>query len=64
MNIHPPAPECSYCGETGVELRQIHAGMWHVPPDLTCEACFWPSDDGPCFDDLPLVSERFQMEEA
>jgi hypothetical protein len=48
-------PECPYCG-TSVGLRYKHRGYGPVPPEVTCEACFTPRDDGPTFDDLPEVA--------
>jgi hypothetical protein len=48
-------PECPYCGATK-GLRYKHRGYGPVAPEVTCEACFTPRDDGPCFDDLPEVA--------
>ena len=45
-------PACWLC-ETTEGLRQRHGGFWDVPPEYVCEECFTPTDDGPCFDDLP-----------
>lgn len=50
-----PRPSCPYCGTTK-ELRQVHDGGGFTDPEYTCEACFTPSDTGPCFDDLPAAS--------
>lgn len=47
-----PAPACPYCGTTK-GLRQVCDGGGFTAPEYTCEACFTPSDTGPCFDDLP-----------
>ncbi|PWJ88401.1 hypothetical protein C8D77_111124 [Mesorhizobium loti] len=46
--------ECPYCGATK-GLRYKHRGYGPVPPEVTCEGCFTPRDDGPTFDDLPEV---------
>lgn len=52
----PPSAgvECPYCGATS-GLRYKHRGYGPVAPEVTCEGCFTPRDDGPCFDDLPEV---------
>lgn len=50
----PNAPECPYCSATE-GLRYKHRGYGPVAPEVTCEGCFTPRDDGPCFDDLPVV---------
>jgi len=46
-------PCCPYCGRTD-GLRLLHDGGGYTDPDYTCEDCFTPRDDGPCFDDLPV----------
>lgn len=48
----PETPSCSYC-ETTVGLRVRCSGGGYIAPEYTCEGCFMPRDDGPCFDDLP-----------
>ena len=47
--------ECPYCCTTE-GLRYLHKGYGPVAPEVICEGCFTPRDDGPCFDDLPTVS--------
>jgi hypothetical protein len=53
-------PECPYCGATE-DLRLKCDGGFSTfgfciaEPEYTCEACFTPRDDGPCFDDLAVV---------
>lgn len=47
-----PVPACAYCGSE-VELRVKCTGCGRIAPEYTCEDCFTPRDDGPCFDDLP-----------
>lgn len=49
--------ECPYCGTTE-GLRQVHDGGGVTEPEYTCEACFAPADDGPCFDDLLPVRNQ------
>jgi hypothetical protein len=51
----PMKPECPYCGATE-GLRVLCDGGGYIPPEYTCEACFTARDDGPCFDDLPIVA--------
>lgn len=50
-------PECPYCGATE-GLRQVCDGGGYIAPEYSCEDCFTPRDDGPCFDDLPLPADR------
>lgn len=52
--ISKSAPSCPYCGTTS-DLRQVHNGGGHEAPEYTCEGCFTPRVDGPCFDDLPML---------
>lgn len=47
--------ECPYCGATE-GLRMVNDGGGFIAPSYTCEDCFTTSDDGPCFDDLPVAS--------
>jgi len=50
-------PECPYCGATeGLRVKSNGAGF--EAPEFTCEGCFTGTDDGPCFDDLPEVSDE------
>lgn len=56
-------PECPYCGKT-TGLRQVHEGCGTVPAEYTCEGCFTATDDGPCFDDLPVVATTMTPREA
>lgn len=46
--------ECPYCGATE-GLRVKCDGGGYIAPEYTCEACFTPTDTGPCFDDLPAA---------
>jgi hypothetical protein len=47
-------PECPYCGATeGLRIKCDGFGI--EAPEFTCEGCFTPADDGPCFDDLPIA---------
>jgi hypothetical protein len=34
----------------------VNDGGGFIAPSYICEDCFTPSDDGPCFDDLPVVA--------
>ena len=54
-------PECPYCGATE-GLRVPCDGGGHIPPEYTCETCFTPRDDGPCFDDLPPLPDGIVMD--
>lgn len=54
QQIAGETPECPYCGATE-GLRYLHRGYGSVAPEFICETDFTPSDDGPCFDDLPRV---------
>lgn len=49
--------KCPYCG-TDTELRAAYDGGGYEIEDLICEACFIPTDDGPCFDDLPIATKE------
>lgn len=47
-------PNCPYCGTTeGLRVKSDGGGF--EAPEFTCEVCFTPTDDGPCFDDLACV---------
>lgn len=47
---------CAYCDETE-GLRALHDLNGVDEQDFICEQCFTPTDDGPCFDDLPAKAE-------
>ena len=53
----PLSPECHYCGDNKSELRVLEYDGY-IPDELTCEECFSGADDGPYFDDLPLIDEQ------
>jgi len=47
---------CPYCG-TRHDLRVASVDPRTGYRDLICEDCFTGTDTGPCFDDLPVLSE-------
>lgn len=49
-----PVPCCPFC-DTTQGLRIASQDPWGGHVEYICEGCFTPQDDGPCFDDLPLI---------
>lgn len=49
-----PVHECPYCGATnGLRIARQDPRTGVIDP--ICGDCFTSMDDGPCFDDLPLL---------
>ena len=52
--------ECDFCGAIGVDLAILdYDGL--SQDRLTCEECFFGSDNGPAFSDLPNVADRDRL---
>ena len=52
--------ECDLCGAIGVDLAILDYDGW-APDQLTCEDCFFGSDNGPAFSDLPSLQDRDRL---
>ena len=48
-------PTCAYCDETE-NLRLLHNMRGVGEQDYVCGECFTPDDNGPGFDDLPVLA--------
>ena len=52
--------ECDFCGAIGDALAILDYDGF-APDRLTCEECFFGSDNGPAFSDLPNVADRDRL---